>query len=103
LRAQYAFSLANGGTITMAVEGNYKDKVYFTAFNDDRLSQDAVTTLDANVRFASADEQWSVNVWGKNLTDEFIWSSSFPISTSRTIMGTQAPPRTFGVAVGFDF
>ena len=103
LRAQYVFAQASGARVTAAVEGNYKDKIYFTAFNDDRLGQDAVTTLDANVRFASPGERWSVNVWGKNLTDEFIWSSSFPISTSRTIMGTQAPPRTYGITAAFDF
>ncbi len=59
--------------------------------------------FDASVRFANPDERWSVNVWGKNLTGEFIWSSSFLISTSRTIMGTHAPPRTYGIAVAFDF
>lgn len=101
LRAQYLFALAGGMEITAAVEGNYK--VYFTPFNDPRLSQDAVTTLDANVRLVSADGRWSVNLWGKNLTDEFIWSASFPISTSRTIMGTQVPPRTYGITVGYDF
>ena len=42
-----------------------------------------------------------MNIWGKNLTDEFVVSGAFAVSTSRTITGTYLPPRQYGVTVGY--
>ncbi|MFC7047801.1 TonB-dependent receptor [Emcibacter nanhaiensis] len=85
---------------TVAV--SYKDQVYFTQFNHDALAQDDVTTIDANVRFSS-DNGWSVNLWGRNLTDETIYVGTFILNSSRTNAGFLAPPRTFGATLGYEF
>lgn len=103
LNANYDFSMQDGWTGTARVGANYRDKVYFSPFNLDALSQDAVTTVNANIAFYSPDDKWHVNVWGKNLTDELIYQGTFILNSSRTNAGFLAPPRTLGVTVGYNF
>jgi len=85
------------------VEAAYKSDVYFTQFNYDALGQAAVTTINANVKFASSDGKWSLNLWGKNLTDKLIYTGTFIINGSRTNAGMLAPPRTFGATLAYNF
>ena len=44
-----------------------------------------------------------MNLFARNLTDEFVLAGAFAISTSRTIAGTYLPPRTYGVTVSYSF
>lgn len=104
LGATLDFMLADSGWTTSAtVAGSHKDKVYFSQFNHDALSQDSVTTLNANLLFTSPDQHWTVNAWGKNLTDETTYVGTFILNSSRTNAGFLAPPRTYGVTVGYQF
>jgi iron complex outermembrane receptor protein len=86
-----------------ALEAAYKDNVYFTQFNYDALGQDSVTSINANLKFTSADETWALNLWGKNLTDELIYTGTFILNGSRTNAGMLAPPRTFGATLSYNF
>lgn len=103
LSGTYNFPMSDGWTGDAKIGLNYKDKVYFSPFNLDALSQDAVTQLNANVALNSPDGKWNVNIWGKNLTDEFIYQGTFILNSSRTNAGFVAPPRTYGLTVGYNF
>lgn len=104
LRGEYEFSLPyRQWRGVLGVEVNYKDDVFFTPQNFDVLGQDAVTTVDANLKFTSANDRWSLNLWGKNLTDELIYTGTFIINTTRVNLGMLAPPRTFGATLGYNF
>lgn len=100
---EYVIDLANGGTVTLGTNFAYRSKQFHTEFNDDRLSQAAYIMLDANIIWRDPSRRYSVNVWGKNLTDELVYAGSFSISTSRAIGGTLMPPRTYGVTFGLQF
>jgi len=93
----------NGWFLSSTLAASYKDQVYFSQFNHDALSQDAVTTVNANILLSSPDEHWTVNLWGKNLTDEEIYMGTFILNSSRTNAGFMAPPRTYGLTVGYNF
>ena len=93
----------SGWSTSTTLAAFYKDKVYFSQFNHDALSQDSVTTVNANILFTSPDQHWTVNAWGKNLTDETIYVGTFILNSSRTNAGFLAPPRTYGVTVGYQF
>lgn len=82
---------------------SHKGRVYFSQFNHEALSQKSVTTLDASIRLTSPEDRWSVNIWGKNLTNETIYMGTFILNSSRTNAGFLAAPRTFGVTVGVNF
>ena len=103
-RGEYDFPLPYAGwNGQLAFEAAYKSQVFFTQFNYDALGQDGVTTYNAYMKFTSADGAWSLNLWGKNLSDEDIYTGTFIINGSRTNAGMLAPPRTFGVTLGYSF
>ena len=65
--------------------------------------QDGFTLYDANLLYAGAGGKFTLNFWGKNLSDEMIVSGIYVTSTARTITGTYLPPRTYGVTAGYKF
>ncbi len=102
--ATAGFMLSGSGwSGTTTVSASYKDKIYFSQFNHDALSQDSVTTIDANLKFTSPNDRWAINAWGQNLTDELIYMGTFIINSSRTNAGFLAPPRTVGLTFGYQF
>lgn len=68
-----------------------------TCVNSNPLNekQQSVDLLTASVQWNSADDKYSVRVWGKNLTDEEYWS--FNNSTATVTKQVPAPPRTYGI------
>jgi iron complex outermembrane receptor protein len=102
-RPSYEFSLGNGGTLGFEANAIYKSEQYHTEFNDERLSSDDYTIFDAYVMYTSPGERYSVNLWCKNLTDEFVWAGSYAVASTRTIGGTLLPPRTYGVTMSVRF
>jgi iron complex outermembrane receptor protein len=99
----YELPIGNGATLTFGANIYGTDDIFFTEFNNPAMGQEGYWLYDANVLYRGPDERLSVNVWGKNLSDDLIRSGSFAISTSRTITGTYLPPRTYGVTVGYRF
>lgn len=92
-----------GGGFTLMGDVSYRDDVYFTEFNRLLEGQEAYTILDLNLRYTSGDERFTADFWIKNLTDEEVASSTFALSTARTIGVTWLPPRVYGVTVGYGF
>lgn len=103
VRGTYSTMMVNGAALDMSAAYTYTGDQFYTEFEDERLSADGYGLVDANIKYTFPNRNWSVNVWGKNLTDEFVVSGAFAISTSRTIVGTFLPPRTYGVTVGYEF
>ena len=104
LAATLDFALGEGGWAgSTTVSASYRDKVYFSQFNHDALSQDDVTMVNANLLFTSPGGNWTVNAWAKNLTDETVYVGTFILNSSRTNAGFLAPPRTWGITVGYEF
>jgi iron complex outermembrane receptor protein len=102
--AEYDFPLPWAGwNGRLAFEAAYKSQVYFTQFNYEDLGEDGQTTFNAFLKLSSADEKWSLNLWGRNLSDEDIYTGTFIINGSRTNAGMLAPPRTFGATLGYQF
>ena len=99
----YDLALNNGAALTLAANAIYKSKQYHTEFNDERLASDGYTMVDANILYTAPSGRFTVNLWSKNLTDEFVWAGSYAVATTRTIGGTVLPPRTYGVTVGLKF
>ncbi|MCC6920127.1 MAG: TonB-dependent receptor [Alphaproteobacteria bacterium] len=57
------------------------------------------TTLD--LRMGVENESWRFTVWGRNVTDEFYWLSSFRIND--TVIRSVGMPATFGISIGYNF
>lgn len=89
--------------VSSSISASFKDKVYFSQFNREELSQDSNTRINANIKLSTADEEWGVNLWVKNLTDEEVYMGTFILNSSRTNAGFMSAPRTFGVTVSYNF
>ena len=66
LRASYEAEMEDGATLTFAGDLDYKSKIYFTPFNDERVSQSGRTLLNGSITYALPNDI-SISVWGKNL------------------------------------
>jgi iron complex outermembrane receptor protein len=103
LSATYEWPLTNGASLALTGSAASRDKQYYTEFNDEVTSQDSFTLYDANLLYTAPGGKLTVNLWGKNLSDEMVVSGIYVTSTSRTITGTYLPPRTYGATVGYKF
>lgn len=101
--ARYELELPNGGKLQLGGSLSATDKQFFTEFEDSRLSASSYTLIDANIKYTTPGGRISVNLFGKNLSDEMVLSGAFAIATSRTIAGTYLPPRTYGVTLSYSF
>ena len=68
---------------------------------DNRLAQDSYDVVNAELSLTSSDESWRVRVYGKNLFDEEY--ALYGVSSSFGDSYGAAPPRTWGVALSYDF
>ena len=103
VRGEYSLNLQGGAVLSFVGDVSYKDEQFFTEFNQAITGEDDYTLVNANIKYTSADEKYFVNLWGKNLGDEEVYSGLFVIATGRTIGGTLIPPSSVGVTFGYNF
>jgi iron complex outermembrane receptor protein len=94
---------ALGGRLTLQADVSHKDRVYFSEYQRNLESSDPYTMVDAALLYTGSDDKVTVQLWGKNLTDEDQPSSTFALATGRLIGVTYLAPRTYGVTVGYRF
>jgi len=63
--------------------------------------QDEYDIFNASITWYSEGEDWSVRLWGKNLSDEEYFS--FANETATITKKTPAPPLTYGLTVDMHF
>ena len=59
-------------------------------------------TTNARLRWESNNAAWAAELYVKNLTDEYITSSTFVASAAQVFVG-QMPPRTYGLRLSYMF
>jgi iron complex outermembrane recepter protein len=100
LGANYKVPLSNG-SLTFATNLYHSDGWYNAPENRTRM--DSYDLVNASMTWAfGADEMYSAKLWGRNLGDEFVFSSitnQVPV----TDMVTGAPGRTYGLTLGMKF
>jgi iron complex outermembrane receptor protein len=87
-------------SLALAGEWNYHDRVYFTEFNSNEVSQAPMSTFNASASYNIGDK-WLVTVYGKNLTNRVIPTSAWITGGGfgSMVLGTYAPPLTYGVTL----
>ena len=88
---------------TIMADVSHRDDVFFTEFHRFVEGQTSYTMVDLNLRYRSADERLTTDLWVKNANDELAASSTFQLATARTVGVTYLPPRTYGATVGYRF
>jgi iron complex outermembrane recepter protein len=97
--ADYLIPLESGASIGLIGSLYYNDGFFFDSSN--RLEQESYELIDASIQYTSADENYSVRLWGKNLTDTFY--SHIQIALPVSVISQDAMPRNYGVTVEWNF
>lgn len=102
LGLEHAFDLF-GGTLTPRVQSRYQSKTWFTITNDRAEMQESYTKTDVLVTYESADERWSLTVYGRNLEDSTILTSAGFAGYADGYLLQFGAPRTYGARFDFRF
>lgn len=92
--------LTSIGTFTTSANLNYRGKTFVDPVN--RFVLPTRYVLDVTERWTDVNDQLFVSVWAKNLLDKQ-YDYAINILTPVGLVGNPAPPRTYGVSVGFNF
>lgn len=100
LSGNYTWDLNGGSRAEFNLTGNYSSHYFFEANNVVR--QTAFAKLNASLKWAAADDRYSVRVFGNNLTNKAagVYSSTL---NDGTINITYDAPRTYGVKLEYNF
>lgn len=103
LSAQYKFDIA-GGDITLRGESYWSDRVYFTPFNRDVVSQAPYNLQNAFITYKS-DGGLRLTGFVRNIGNKTIKASGQVATTllGSPIIGFVKPPRTYGLTLSFDY
>ena len=102
----YNHQIDNIGNLQARLDYYYSAEKYFNEQNSDHAVQDDYELINARIGFQSQDGVWDVAVFGKNLTDELIYSLQVSVPFFYGVNGSVvqlAPPRTYGVSVAYNF
>ncbi len=86
-----------GGSLTFRSDLGFKSRVFFREFNNVADSQPAYAVLSSSVQWSSADDRYSVRIYGKNLTNEDYLISLAQTSFVGNRFGLWGAPRQYGV------
>ena len=104
LNAEYVIK-APFGEVTLRGESLWSDRVYFSPFNRQVMSQGAYNLQNASITWASANDRWQVAAFVRNIGGKLIKASG-QVATpfvGSPIVGFLQPPRTFGGSVTVNF
>jgi len=104
---QFNFIGAHRFDVTNTIEGSlmldaaYSDSQSGTLGDDPTFAIDSYTLVGARLGLGAKDQQWEVAVFGRNLTDEYYWTSVH--NWGDAIVRYAGMPRTYGVEFTLNF
>lgn len=100
LGVQYTMDVSGSGALTLRYEASHKDDYYTTVFNDDFAKVDAYTLQNVRVIWNTGGA-WEIQGFVENLTDEEYIENQLAVATVGGVIGSWAPPRTWGLQVRY--
>jgi len=100
---QYEMPLGGDMRALFYLDGRYNSEYRTQTLNRDplgRTDNEAYAIFNGRIGIGPQDERWSVEFWGRNLTDEFYYVGAFvPPLQSGTFVVYPNEPQTYGVTV----
>lgn len=94
----HTFDLENGAALTPRLSVYAQSKSYLREFNLKQDLQGAYAKVDASLRYESPSQKWYGEAFVYNLNNVDI--RTYERVTAGRLLGTYAPPRTYGIRVG---
>lgn len=101
---QYVLPLSENYELTLNADAAYQSRIYFSEFQDEVISQKGVTKINLSAKL-SFNNDLSVTVWGKNVTDKLVYGNKIlgiPL-WGYPIYGNVEPPATYGATLAVRF
>jgi iron complex outermembrane receptor protein len=95
----YTIDLSGGARVDVFAQLAHQSELFHTQFNDALIGQDDVTLLDARVAWTSADDQYTLALYGKNLTDEEYFQNTVRFTSLSE--GNPADRYNIGAGLGY--
>lgn len=99
LSPSYEAALGDGSSLLFATDYRYESMIFDDNSNDGPERRDPTHFVDARIVFTPALGQWTLSLWGKNLTQEV--SRTHQTVFLGANFGSYGPPRTFGATVSW--
>ena len=105
LSGDWRFAESDSGAFNLHVDTVFTDDTFFEAYNQPNLSQDGYWLLNGRLQFDSADDKYTIALWGKNLADEEYFVFGFDTAAYGLGFDTlgRGLPRTFGAEFTYRF
>lgn len=101
---QYERDVLTYGTFLARLDYSYRSEYANDAINTPELIQDGVSLINARVAFTGADDEWTLALFGTNLTDEtYITSGVADEPGFGLVERNPAFPRQWGVSLSYRF
>jgi iron complex outermembrane recepter protein len=95
---QYTMPLPGGTSLRLSANDNYNSGFFWEP--DNRLRQRPYNLVSAAARFSFQDDHYALELWGKNLANEVIFTNAASASSDTYAIGQ---PRTFGITGSMKF
>lgn len=97
----YGFDIGESMTGRLTVDAKYSGEQQADLNGDSRFDIDAYTLWGAHLGLQSTDGHWEAELYARNLTDEYYWTSVQYITD--TIVRFSGIPRTYGASLKYNF
>lgn len=101
LSPSYDFFLAGGASLRLAADYRYESEIWDDNSNDGPERRDPTHFVDARAIWTAPSGDWSVSLWGRNLTEELTRTHQSVFLGAN--FGSYNPPRTYGVTLDWNF
>ncbi|WP_019053850.1 TonB-dependent receptor [Sphingobium xenophagum] len=99
---RYSFD-ALGGRVGGQVNANYVGSHFLTALNERTNFQKDYATVDLRLDYASPDDKWTIAAFVRNVTNNAHEIFGLDVSSLGYAASVYAPPRTYGVTLGWKY
>lgn len=106
IKLMYNRSLGDLGEIALSAGASYRSETQIFPQVESAIDEDSYTLWDASAVWYSADENWTVGLHGKNLTDEEYRVGGYNFANlggDESIIGYYGNPRTVSLNFGYNF
>ena len=97
----YQWTVSEGLLMTVGAALVYKGETTADSNSNVLFDIDEYSQYDARIKLEDANGKWNVELWGRNLTDEYYWTNVF--KATDTTVQVPGNPRTYGVTLGYTF
>ncbi|GAB5453172.1 MAG: TonB-dependent receptor [Halioglobus sp.] len=105
LMVQYVYEFNSAGSLRLRGDMSYKDDIFYSddeaSASFDRLHADAYTIYNAGVSYITADGNWELGVFGRNLGDEREIRGGFGVDAFGTTTVSFTEPRRYFFSVRY--